>query len=51
MTITGPFETKVRYVCLSTDTKPTDVVVGAEIYETDTGDTYIYSGSAWVEEN
>lgn len=38
-----------KYIGLSTETKPTiDVPVGSEFYETDTGDLYVFSGSAWV---
>lgn len=49
MTITGPYEGHIEYLGLSTDTKPTEgVEVGTEFYETDTGYTYIYSGSAWI---
>ena len=48
--ITGPYEFMVRYLGLSTDTKPTNVQVGTILYETDTGKTFIYSGSSWVEE-
>lgn len=34
---------------LSTDTKPTvGVVTGSEFTETDTGDKYLYDGSAWA---
>ena len=49
MTITGPYEGQIKYLGLSTDTKPTiGVRIGTEFYETDTGTTYIYSGSAWI---
>ena len=37
------------YTGLSSDTKPATPVTGATFYETDTGLTFIYSGSAWVE--
>jgi len=39
-----------RYYGLSTDTKPTLAQgdAGSSFYETDTGDTYVWSGSAWV---
>ncbi len=39
-----------QYLGLSTDTKPTaaDVVAGALCYETDTGLTWLYDGSAWT---
>jgi hypothetical protein len=50
MTITGPYDSAVKYVGLSTDTKPTEGVgVGTEFYETNTGKTFIYSGSAWIQ--
>jgi len=32
---------------LSTDTKPTTYQSGSTFYETDTGNVYIYNGSAW----
>ena len=49
MAITGPYEKIVRYFGLSTDTKPTEnIKVGTRFFETDTGDKYIYTGSAWV---
>ena len=36
------------YIGLSSDTKPTvGVLAGSEFYETDSGATYIYDGSAW----
>ncbi len=51
MTVTGPYDHVVKFICLSTDTKPTiGILPGTEAFETDTGKTYIYSGSAWVEE-
>ena len=37
-----------RYVGLAADTKPTSPRAGSEFYETDSGGTYIYSGSAWA---
>ena len=38
-----------RYTAVAADTKPTaGVNVGAEVFETDTGRTYIYDGSAWT---
>jgi hypothetical protein len=50
MAVTGPYDTQTRYVGLSTDTKPTvGILVGSEFYETDTGKTFIYSGSAWIQ--
>ena len=51
MAVTGPYEAEYseRYIGLSTDTKPTEwIIVGTEFYESDTGSTYLYSGSAWV---
>jgi hypothetical protein len=51
MTIAGPYEGYAKYLCVSTDTKPTsadNVNPGDEIYETDTGKTFIYSGSDWI---
>jgi hypothetical protein len=50
MAVTGPFDHEVRYLGLSTDTKPTlYVLTGTRFYETDTGNTYIYTGTAWSE--
>lgn len=38
-----------RYLCLSSDTKPTSGVnTGAACYETDTGAAYVYNGSTWT---
>lgn len=38
-----------EYVGLAADTKPTTgVPAGSTFYETDTGATYVYAGSAWV---
>lgn len=52
MTVTGPYEYNVKYIGLSTDTKPTsnDIRIGTEFFESDTGSTYIYTGDAWAEE-
>lgn len=37
-----------RYLGLASDTKPTTgVPAGSEFYETDSGATYVYNGSAW----
>jgi len=41
--------TRKEFLCVSADVKPTDVVTGSEMYETDTGSTYIFNGVAWVE--
>ena len=41
--------TRKEFLCESGDVKPTDVVTGSEMYETDTGSTYIFNGVAWVE--
>lgn len=50
MAVTGPYEHKVSYIGLSTDTKPTEgVLPGTGFYESDTGMNYIYTGTAWVE--
>jgi len=35
-------------VLLSTDSKPTTPLEGDRVFETDTGDSYIYDGSSWV---
>lgn len=37
-----------KFVCLSTDTKPTDdVMFGDFCLEIDTGDVYTFDGTAW----
>ena len=48
--ITGPFYSGEKFLCLSSDTKPVGVSVGAECYETDTGYNFIYDGVNWVED-
>jgi hypothetical protein len=38
-----------KYLCVSTDTKPTDdVPVGSRALETDTASVYIFDGTAWA---
>jgi len=37
-----------RYIGLSTDTKPTSPPAGSLFWESDTGATYVYTGSAWA---
>jgi hypothetical protein len=37
-----------KYQCLSTDTKPLDLVVGDEMFETDTAITYKFDGKDWA---
>ena len=37
-----------RFLCLSTDTKPTDVNPGATLYEFNTGFMFIFNGYAWI---
>ncbi len=37
-----------RWIGLSSDSKPTPDRAGSEYYETDTGATYVYTGSAWA---
>ena len=36
-----------RFFGLSTDTKPSNVMVGADFYETDTGIVFRFDGSSW----
>lgn len=51
MTVRGPYEFNVKYIGESTDTKPTaGLQLGTEFFESDTGSTYIYTGTAWAEE-
>ena len=51
MAITGPFDKQLNYIGLSSDTKPTEgVAPGSLFVEEDTGETYIYSGSAWTQD-
>lgn len=38
-----------KFTGLSTDSKPTNVLIGATFYETDTQLAFIYTGSAWSE--
>jgi hypothetical protein len=38
-------------VCLSTDTKPTNVPVNTKAFETNTGATYRFNGTAWIVES
>ena len=47
--ITGFLGNEYYCVGLSTDEKPTDNIggAGAKFYETDTGDEYIFDGTAW----
>ena len=48
MTIIGPYEHVLKYICLSTDTKPTvNVAIGSEAFERDTNLLYIFDGSVW----
>jgi hypothetical protein len=49
MAVKGPFKMNLRYMGLSTDTKPTNIDVGAVFYETDSYVHYIWTGLAWVE--
>lgn len=49
MTITRQDGGGIRYYGLSGDTKPTDAPAGSKYHETDTGDVYTYSGSAWFQ--
>ena len=50
MAVTGPFDKQLNYIGLSSDTKPTEgIAPGSLFVEEDTGETYIYSGSAWIE--
>lgn len=48
--LSGPFERRFVYFCLSTDTKPTlNVEGGSILYETNTGDKFIFSGNEWIQ--
>lgn len=50
MTVSGPYEHSLSYTGLSTDTKPTERTnVGTKFYETDSGKTFVYTGSTWAE--
>ena len=40
-----------NYIGLSSDTKPTSPLTGSTFKETNTGQKYIYNGSAWVMED
>ena len=37
-----------RFYGLSTDTKPSNVMVGATFYETDTQEEFVYDGADWA---
>jgi hypothetical protein len=51
VTVIGPFEFRVSYICSSSDTKPTEnVPKGSGLYETDTGKTYWFDGIIWIAE-
>jgi hypothetical protein len=48
MAVIGPFEYTVKYLCSSTDTKPSvSVPKGSGLYETDTGKIYLFDGTTW----
>lgn len=48
MAVIGPFEFQIRYIGLSTDTKPTvNVPLGSGLYEADTGLVYLFDGTTW----
>ncbi len=48
MAVIGPFEYTVKYLCSSTDTKPSvSVPKGSCLYETDTGEIYLFDGTTW----
>lgn len=52
MTVKGPYEFNVKYIGLSTDDKPTEnIKLGTEFFESDTGDVYLWTGSAWAQES
>jgi len=40
-----------HFQCLSSDSKPTtDIIIGSRLFETDTGATFRFDGSAWKKE-
>lgn len=41
---------ETKYICLSTDAKPSPIGAGATLHETDTGKPYVWTGAAWVED-
>lgn len=48
MSVKGPYDHKLCYIGLSTDTKPTvGVLIGTEFFESNTGLWYIFDGSSW----
>jgi hypothetical protein len=49
MAVHGPFTKNLKYMGLSSDTKPTDIPIGTVFYETDSTAHYIWTGTAWVE--
>lgn len=46
--ISGPYETKVKLLGLSTDTKPLNYLQGTEFFETDTGVSWLFTGADWI---
>lgn len=46
-----PGKARSEYICLSTDTKPTDTANGSKLIEMDTGKTYYFDAenSTWIE--
>lgn len=41
----------MKCICLSSDTKPVPAEIGAELFETDTKKTFIFTGSGWELKN
>lgn len=51
--VNTPNNTKqyIEGACLAADTKPTtDICTGSKAVETDTGDVYLFNGTAWVKQ-
>jgi len=46
--VKGPFKYNLKYLGLSTDTKPTNVSAGSRFYETNTGLWFIFTGATWT---
>lgn len=45
-----PMNMAQEFSGLKTDSKPTDVYQGSVFIELDTGDVYMFDGSAWVKQ-
>lgn len=49
MAVTGSYTSELKWIGLSTDTKPSGQPIGTRFYETDTEKVYVYTGTDWSE--